>query len=252
MKIQYCSDLHLEFRENKNFLEQHPIKPIGDILLLAGDVVPFTLMEKHKDFFNYVSDNFETTYWIPGNHEYYHFDLAKKCGILNENMRSNVHLVNNISIEKDATRFIFSTLWSKINPNNQWQIERGMSDFQVIKYKGHRFTIDRFNELHEDCLQFVTPELQINYTGKTIVATHHIPTFLNYPEKYKGDLLNEAFAVKLFDLIEANGPDYWIYGHHHTNNPDFKIGKTHLLTNQLGYVKYGEHGLFNAEKMIDV
>ncbi len=83
-KIQYCSDLHLEFQENKNFLKEHPIEPIGEILLLAGDVIPFALIDKHKDFFSYVSDNFQTTYWIPGNHEYYHFDVSKKSGTLKQ------------------------------------------------------------------------------------------------------------------------------------------------------------------------
>jgi len=59
MKIQYCSDLHLEFAENKNFLKQNPIKPVGDILLLAGDILPFCQIKKHADFFNYISDNFQ-------------------------------------------------------------------------------------------------------------------------------------------------------------------------------------------------
>ena len=252
MTVQYASDLHLEFPQNKEFMKENHLQPRGDVLLLAGDVVPFALMDKHQDFFSYISDHFQTTYWIPGNHEYYYFDLAKKCGTLNENIRTNVHLVNNVTIEKDAIRFIFSTLWSKINPENQWNIEKGVSDFQVIKYKGYRFSIDRLNELHADCLRFVTSELHRNNTGKTIVVTHHVPTFLNYPDEHKGSELNEAFAVELFDLIETNGPDYWIYGHHHSNTPDFKIGKTEMLTNQLGYVKYGVHQLFDTEKTIDL
>ena len=61
---------------------------------------------------------------------------------------------------------------------------------------------------------------------------------MNYPEKYRGDVLNEAFAMELYDLIEDNGPDCRIFGHRHYYVPDFMIGKTNLATNQLGYVKY--------------
>jgi len=252
MKVQYASDLHLEFPENKDFLKKNPLEPKGDVLILAGDIVPFAVMDKHKDFFRSISDHFETTYWIPGNHEYYYFDLTKKCGTLNENSRSNVHLVNNISVQKEAVRFIFSTLWSRISPTNHWQIERSVSDFQVIKFNDFPFCSDQFNLLHEESLSFISRELHLNYTGKTVVATHHVPSFMNYPEKYRGDVLNEAFAVELYDLIEDRGPDFWIFGHHHFNVPDFMIGKTNLATNQLGYVKYGEHQYFNNIKCLEV
>lgn len=252
MIIQYASDLHLEFPKNKDFLTANPIKPIGDVLVLAGDIVPFSVMDKHKDFFNYVSDHFENTYWIPGNHEYYYFDLADKCGTFHEKIRDNVHLLNNTVVEHQNVNLIFSSLWSKINSFNQWQIERSMSDFHVIKYKGSRFSAERFNQLHEESITFLKQALHHYYTTKTVVVTHHVPTFLNYPEKFKGDVLNEAFAVELFDLIEDSKPDYWIYGHTHSNSVDFKIGKTQILTNQLGYVKYGEHQLFNLGKSFNL
>ncbi|MCF8372097.1 MAG: metallophosphoesterase [Bacteroidales bacterium] len=245
MTIQYASDLHLEFPENKVFLKANPLLPKGNVLLLAGDIVPFVVLDKHKDFFSYVSDNFQTTYWIPGNHEYYYYDISAKCGTFNENIRSNVHLINNLTVHLNAIRFIFSTLWSKINISNQWLIERSISDFQVIKNKGDRFSAEHFNQQHDENLYFVKQELHKNYKGKTVVVTHHVPTFLNYPEQYIGDVLNEAFGVELFDLIETNEPNLWIYGHHHSNTPDFLIGKTQMLTNQLGYVQYNENKNFN-------
>ncbi len=250
MVIQYASDLHLEFPENKKFITENPLNPKGDILLLAGDIVPFAVMDKHKDFFRYVSDHFEFTYWVPGNHEYYYSDMATKSGTLNERIRSNVFLVNNISKIHNHVKFIFSTLWSKIRAAYQWQIEHGMSDFHVIKYNGYRFSVDKFNLLHEECLNFVQQELNDKTSDKSVVVTHHVPTFLNYPEKYRTDVLSDAFAVELFDLIKTSGPDYWIYGHNHHNPPDFKIDKTLLLTNQLGYVKYGENQLFSAKKYL--
>jgi len=247
MRIQYCSDLHLEFRENKEFLRSNPLQPKGDILLLAGDIVPFATMHKHADFFDYVSDHFETTYWIPGNHEYYHSNIADRSGQLNEKIRSNISLVNNLAVNLPYVKLIFSTLWSKISIANQTTIQHGMSDFQVIRNNGAFFSIDHFNELHCECRSFIEQELQKPKEGKIMVVTHHVPTFLNYPPKYKGDVLNEAFVTELFDFIEQSGADCWLFGHHHYNTPDFIVGNTRMITNQLGYVKYNEHGLFNRE-----
>ncbi len=251
LKLQYASDLHLEFPANKEFLKQHPLQPVGEVLVLAGDIVPFTVLDKHKDFFSYVSDNFETTYWLPGNHEYYHFDIAEKSGVLHEKIRSNVFLVNNTSVVYENVKLIFTTLWSKISPAYQWEIERGMNDFRLIKFKGHRFSAEQYNQLNEESLTFIQNELKTVQEEKVAVFTHHCPTFLNYPEQYKGDVLNEAFAVELFDMIETSRIDYWAYGHHHSNIPEFSIGNTKLITNQLGYVQQNEHLKFQTNKYIE-
>jgi predicted phosphohydrolase len=250
--IQYASDLHLEFPANKEYLKQHPLEPMGNVLVLAGDILPFAEMDKHRDFINYVADNFETTYWLPGNHEYYRFDIADKSGILYESIRANVFLVNNTTVVRDHVKLIFSTLWSKISPGNKWQIERGLNDFHEIRYKGNRFSAEAYNKLHAESVAFIENELKEVQQEKTVIFTHHCPTFLNYPVQYKGDVLNEAFAVELFDLIEASGVACWGYGHHHTNTPEFNIGSTRLITNQLGYVQRNEHELFETNKVIEI
>jgi predicted phosphohydrolase len=252
IKIQYASDLHLEFPANKEFMKKHPLQPVGDVLVLAGDIVPFVVMDKYKDFFNYLSDHFETTYWLPGNHEYYHFDIAEKSGVLHEKIRSNFFLVNNTSVVHENAKLIFSTLWSHISPGYQWQIERNLNDFHLIKHKGFRFSSEQYNQLHEESLAFIQNELKTVKDEKVAVFTHHCPTFLNYPEQYKGDLLNEAFAVELHNLIESSEIACWVYGHHHTNTPEFTIGNTRLITNQLGYVQRNEHRLFETNKVIEL
>lgn len=252
MKLQFASDLHLEFPANKLFIKENPLQPLGEVLILAGDIVPFDVLDKNKDFFNYVSEHFETTYWLPGNHEYYRFDIAKKSGVLNEKIRSNVFLVNNTSIIHKNTKLIFSTLWSKISNGHQWQIERSLNDFNLIKNKSFRFTAEAYNQLHDQCLNLIKSEIKNNTEEKLAVFTHHCPTFVNYPVQYKGDILNEAFATELYDLIELSDIDYWVYGHHHTNTSEFTIGKTKLLTNQLGYVHLNEHDLFKANKCFEI
>lgn len=241
MTLQYCSDLHLEFAENKKYLSENPLEPKGDVLLLAGDIVPFAVIDKHDDFFSYVSDHFETTYWLPGNHEYYYSDASLRSGALHEKIRSNVHLINNKVVEIEKITLIFSTLWTNISTVRQWQIEHGMSDFQVIKYKGNVFTAAEYNLLHMESLLFLKESLTDLNASNSVVITHHVPTEFHYPEQYKGSLLTEGFAVELFSLIEESGPDVWIYGHHHFNVPDFKIGRTELTTNQLGYVRHKEN-----------
>ena len=247
--IQYASDLHLEFPANKEFLKQHPLQPRGDVMVLSGDIVPFAVMDKCRDFFSFLADNFNATYWLPGNHEYYHFDISKKSAVLHEAIHSNVFLVNNTSVVHENVKLIFTTLWSRISPGYQWQIERCLNDFHLIKHKGCRFSAELYNQLHAESLAFIQDELNTKKEEQIAVFTHHCPTFLNYPEQYKGDILNEAFAVELYDLVESSEIACWGYGHHHTNTPEFAVGKTKLVTNQLGYVQRNEHQLFEANKV---
>lgn len=106
-----------------------------------------------------------------------------------------------------------------------------MADFRLIKNNGNRISVDDYDHLHEDCRTFFVKELGNVTNQRTIVVTHHLPTFCNYPEKYRYSELNTAFATELFDLIEPSNVDYWIFGHSHEVVPDFKIGKTTLTTN---------------------
>jgi Icc-related predicted phosphoesterase len=252
MKIQYCSDLHLEFPENNHFLGKHPLEPAGDVLLLAGDILPFALHGKPYAFIDYVADHFDAVYWIPGNHEYYGFDLGEVADPLLIKIRSNVFLVNNQVIPLEKVNLVCSTLWSHISPPNEWDIQQCISDFSAIRFKGRRFTAAHFNQLHERDYSFIKRSLTAHPSATNIVMTHHVPTLVNYPSQYKGSFINEAFATELHDFIATSNAAYWIYGHHHTNTPVFKIGNTSMLTNQLGYVRDNEHGMFRGNALLEI
>jgi len=252
LKVQYCSDLHLEFPKNKDFLKINPLKPIGDILLLAGDILYFEQIAENKDFFDYLSDNFKYTFWVPGNHEYYRSDIIQRTGLLNENIRSNVFLVNNFTKHLPGVKMVFSTLWSHISPPNQLEVQYSVTDFYAIKNRGEKFTPHDFNRLHEESKLFLQKELSIRADVPTIVVSHHVPTLLHVPRKIITDVIWEAFAVELHDFIQDSYSDYWIYGHNHINKPEFKIGNTSLLTNQLGYVSHDQQKAFNWNAVIDL
>lgn len=251
MKFQFASDLHLEFSFNNEFIRKNPIKPSGDILLLAGDIVPFHLIDERRDFFKYCSDHFAFTYWVPGNHEYYHGDLLNRTGQFMEDIEQNVHLVNNIWAHHGNARLIFSTLWTPISNEKAWHVQNGLNDYRIIKDDGKLFTPSRSTKLFEENVDFIKTAVANNERDKCIVVTHHVPTCQHYPEEYRNSVINEAFAVDLDHFIEESGIDHWIYGHHHRNVPAFKIGNTELLTNQMGYVSHNEHLNFNASKLLE-
>jgi predicted phosphohydrolase len=252
MLIQYCSDLHLEFPENRQFLAGKPITPRAKILILAGDIMPFSELSAHNKFLDTASAAFDRIYWLPGNHEYYHTDANHRTGAFTENIRRNLHLINNTTVEEGDVRIIFSTLWTQISPRFEWDIERGLSDFQVVRFGSRTLRASDVNQMHADSIAFLKAELACPTTAKrTVVVTHHVPTLFRYPDVYRGSILNEAFAVELHQLIHESSISHWIFGHHHFNVADFRIGGTTLTTNQLGYVKNNEHRGFSPDRTFE-
>lgn len=251
MKIQYCSDLHLEFPENSDYMKKYPLELVGEVLILAGDILPFNLHKTETEFIDYIADNFEMVYWVPGNHEYYGYDLATVADPLLEKLRSNVWLVNNQVVDYKNINLICTTLWSKIDVLNALNIQRSVKDFRNIDWEGGRFTTREFNQLHTQSIAFLEKAFKEVSVENRIVVTHHVPTLQNYPNRYKNNPINGTFATELFDLIYDSGAHYWIYGHHHNNIAAFTIGSTTMLTNQLGYVQRGENW-FKSGAMVEI
>ncbi len=253
MKIQYCSDLHLEFPENNRYVNKYPILPSGEILLLAGDILPFALNHLDYSFFDYVADHFEAVYWVPGNHEYYGSDISKTADSVLEKIRSNVFLVNNHTVIHRDVNIICSSLWSHISPESESLLQKRLSDFSAITFNSEAFLPVHFNGLHEKASIFLKKEIsQLKSASKNIVVSHHVPTLMNYPPKYKRSELSQGFAAELSDLIIDSNISNWIYGHHHFNTPDFVLGKTLMRTNQLGYTRQHEHASYKRNALFEL
>ena len=93
MKIQYASDLHLEFADNWRYLKENPLQVTGDILVLAGDIgyLGDDNYTKHP-FWDWASENYQQVIACMGNHEFYKFyDIAKLNDGYCLEIRPNVH-----------------------------------------------------------------------------------------------------------------------------------------------------------------
>lgn len=253
MRIQYASDLHLEFSDNWHFIKNNPLRPVGDILVLAGDIgyLGDDNYSKHP-FWDWASDHFEQVVACMGNHEFYkYYDLASLpdgyCLEVRKNVRSYYNAVVNIG----DTDLIVSTLWSHIPLTEAAYTERVVSDFHRILYNGEILTFADFNREHEKCLQFIKDSVSESRAKVKVVVTHHVPSFRMQCPKFVDSKCNGAFTSELEDYIKTSGIDLWIYGHSHYN-VDVQIGKTLCVSNQLGYVFNNEHISFDGSKTIEI
>ena len=217
MKIQYASDLHLEFADNWRYLKENPLQVKGDILVLAGDIgyLGDDNYTKHP-FWDWASENYQQVIACMGNHEFYKFyDIAKLNDGYSLEIRPNVHSYYNAVVHIGDIDFIISTLWARIPLKEAYYTEQVSS-----------------------------------MARRKIVVTHHVPSFQMQCPKFAESQANGAFMVELEDYIKVSGIDYWIYGHSHYN-VEIEIGNTKCVSNQLGYVFHGEHELFDPGKFIE-
>ena len=157
MKIQYASDLHLEFSDNSSYLKQNPLIPVGNILVLAGDTgyLNDDNFSKHP-FWSWASDNYQQVIVAVGNHELYkYYDLAQMPQGLVCAIRDNVKCYYNAVVRMADVDLIISTLWAKIPKEEAYLTERGVSDFHRILYNDERLTFENFNHEHDRCFSFV-------------------------------------------------------------------------------------------------
>lgn len=254
MKIQYASDLHLEFAENSSYLKHNPLNIVGDILVLAGDIgyIGDDNYSKHP-FWDWASENYKEVIVIPGNHEFYKmFDLDKLYNGWMLEIRKNVRCCYNAVIPlREDIQLVATTLWAHISFQDAFHTESVISDFRRIRSGSDPLDFNRFNEEHYRCFNFLKDAVAKSSAKHIIVATHHVPSFELTAPEYKGSPLNGAFTVELGGYIAESPIEYWIYGHSH-RNIDKIIGNTRCVSNQLGYVFHNEQTSFDDSKYIEI
>ena len=233
MKLRYFSDLHLEFipsNKMEKFLKR--IYPnIDEILILSGDIGnPYS--QNYDIFMTFVSNNFKKVFIITGNHEYYNKDKnMEEINIyLTEYFTkfTNISFLNNSYEYYNNYCFIGTTLWSKIT-----DLKYDINDVYNIL----DFNYEKYNDLHEKCVEFLNNCLEIN--NNCIIITHHVPSYSLINEKYKTAEMspyNQWFCCDLDNLIQENKDKIkcWFYGHTHTPS-NIILKEIPFLCNSIGY-----------------
>lgn len=256
LNIQYASDLHLEYPKNREYLAQNPIQPVGDILVLAGDIVTNTGRHKIEHLYAEWRQQFKYVISIPGNHEFYGSDVAESYPTLHEKLAPNHFLLNNTTIELEGVRFIASILWTH-GPEDQMKIlEKKSNDYRLIRYGEGGSTAVKLkatdvSAMHAQSVHFLSHELAQPFAGKTVVITHHLPSYnLMGFGAYMG-ILKYYCASNLNRLLKAHPVSHWICGHFH-QTIDKELFGTRFVSNPLGYMTEGQYQDFSAAACFEI
>lgn len=265
--IQILSDIHLEF-----YKTYPKFKPLAKYLFLAGDIgtIESKYDTKVKNYLQYCSENWEQTFYVLGNHEFYQTNKipAKKKSfedLIEEYQKicsefHNVFLLNNSAVEIIPELNVYgTTLWTgKYNcPNN---LSDYFNDYNMIGIKSTNSTT-LINECFIDNLSKTQLELLNQYLNhnktKTIILTHFPPIREGSSNpKYSTQpsyLANYFSWNNICDKLNCSNVVGWISGHTHWSY-DITRNNTRYISNQTGYKNEfcnGESG-FIPDKVFEI
>ena len=235
MKIITYSDLHLEF----GTAIEPPKDSDADLMILAGDIITF---KDFKPLDKFLQGWEKPVLYVPGNHEYYTQRPIDEENIsfkkwLVENY-SNVTLLLDEEIRINGVNFFGGTMWTdfvKADIHAMLFARQQMNDYRIIKHTNNkRLEPQDTITFHDKFVKKLISWFEKDLEGQRIVITHHAPV-INPNTKHANSPLMPAFnSLDMQTVIEKYQPALWIYGHTHECD-DQIIGKTRVISNQLGY-----------------
>lgn len=253
MRIQYASDLHLEFSSRPLTLEDMS----GDILVLAGDIAvrPADVAQ----YMHALSERKRPVIFVLGNHEmlghYWETGVQEYKDAVAKLQNPFLHVLENEEIIVNGVRFLGATLWADFADGKHGKKAMAcMPEFSSILRLDPtaKLTWQTVQERHKASVSWLSCALASdNRTMPTVVVTHHAPSWLSSHPKFAMSGLSGAFCSDLDRLIERHGPDVWIHGHTH-DSFSYQIGKTAVVCNPFGYLEEEENKNWNPHAVVDV
>jgi hypothetical protein len=225
LRIQYASDLHLEFAEN--FVGPTILKPVAPVLALAGDMGrPDKPM--YKNFLRYCSSNWDAVFLVAGNHEFYNsrtIHPARRADTIDHRHAMieeaivefpNIHFLDRGRVNFRGVAFLGCTLWTD-TISDTLRAQGAMNDYRMISVDGvNPITPVDTNAWHARDRAWLTEAIEECRSTDTpaVVITHHLPSYEFIASKYRGHYLNFCFASVCDHLIRPP-VRAWIAGHTH-------------------------------------
>lgn len=227
MRVQVLSDLHFEFDHDGGEMFAREVPIAGDVLVLAGDLLPLREVDKAKRTFAWFCDRFPKVIFVPGNHEYYGTSPVAADAVLAICAAAfpNLHVLNPAVATIEGMRFVGAALW--FPPSADEARYRGLvNDFRLIDG-----FVPWVHETHAAHLAF----LEENLRPGDVVITHYLPHPRSVARQFLGSPLNRFFlAQDAAELVERSGAKLWIHGHTHVPC-DYTAGATRVVCNPRGY-----------------
>lgn len=225
MKIQFFSDIHLEFGPT----ELPPTD--ADVIVAAGDVGVGDMGVE------WLCSSGKPTIYIAGNHEFYGGDIDEvRTAIGAAVADSQVHFLECSSVEIDGVRFLGTTLWTDFMGTNQALMDAlrdHMNDFHQIRYLGGTLVPEHVVGIHLESLAWLEEELARDYDGRTVVVTHHAPLYASWRPTLNA-MFKSAYCNNLSRLVLDYPIDLWIHGHVHARS-DYRANALRVVCNPRGY-----------------
>lgn len=240
-KFQLASDVHLHGRHR-----DHELYPLGDKLLLAGDIVQWpdaVETQVGMMFFERVCASYEHVYYIMGNHEFYDGDFNRTLDELRSWKKpANLTFLHGDTVELDDDLVLFGhPMWTDFDKGDWFAMkhaERRMNDFYLCthNYGASPWTPYQTVLRHEEGLRLLSEAYEKYSDRNFLVMTHHAPSVQSVEERYRTEpQLNHAYYSNLEKfMLDRPRIKHWVHGHMHSP-ADYMVGNCRVMCNPLGY-----------------
>lgn len=242
MKIQYFSDLHLEFGAMPLCAAE------AELIVAAGDVgVQLQGLE-------WLRRAGRPVIYVAGNHEFYRGEYhATLLALRRAAAGGPVHFLERDCHIYRSVRFLGCTLWTDLEQEavaDLGALRGRINDFKYIRCGGSGLLLNDYLRWHRESLAWLLEELAKPYHGKTVVVTHHAPlqdSWRGLPHSPK----RPAYCNHLPDLLRQHDIAAWFHGHTHFSS-DYTVHGTRILCNPRGYQGYKLVAGFDAGKVVEI